>query len=358
MVLLVYLEMTTEVFDAFRQKRNLDLGATRILVVQLELAYDLLFPCFPLFQHRYHFPTTQSLLDSLSSSSLSHSILLPLLVGIMIPRRPSPAQEKKPSGPAGSLQLSAVHADGCLPRDRADVLTLPAADAVGGDDVGSADGNILGQALLGVCPAAPGASCPSASATAGLVEVDGFAGHRAVLLTLAAVLVPHPGDALGAVDVGGAHLPGHLLLEREPLDGPGGADQAAEVVGGLVRVVALVDAEAHPGYQPGRPHSLQTFLQPGGLDGLFRADLHALPAADASAQELLLGPGAGGANETRLTAPPRRVQSENGQRQQPQGTGLEQEPTVGQDREPLLLAGGQGGADGYGVRWLLHSLSC
>ena len=48
-VLLVYLEMTTEVFDAFRQKRNLDLGATCILLVQLELADAPLFPRFPFF---------------------------------------------------------------------------------------------------------------------------------------------------------------------------------------------------------------------------------------------------------------------------------------------------------------------
>ena len=48
-VLLVYLQMTTEVLDAFRQKRNLNLGATCILLVQLELADDPLFPRVPFF---------------------------------------------------------------------------------------------------------------------------------------------------------------------------------------------------------------------------------------------------------------------------------------------------------------------
>jgi hypothetical protein len=56
MILLVYLEMATELLDALGQERNLNLSATGVLLVQLELADQLLPSRFPFFRHRCHFP--------------------------------------------------------------------------------------------------------------------------------------------------------------------------------------------------------------------------------------------------------------------------------------------------------------
>jgi hypothetical protein len=174
------------------------------------------------------------------------------------------------------------------------------ASAVGGAVVGTAcwggsygtDG--LAVAAADACLLAHVGQAQLLAVDLDAAEMDGLAGGGADLLADAAVvlvgdeallvapLLAPPGDAARPVEVGDPDGGGLLLGEAESGDGARGARLPAEV--------AVVLAVARAGSQLGRPERLEPCGHARRLDHLRGAGPHALPAAEALAQECLRVP--------------------------------------------------------------------
>jgi hypothetical protein len=125
------------------------------------------------------------------------------------------------------------------------------------------------------------------------LELDGLVRCGAVLLAHDALDPLSIGDTAVLVDIGEADPGTDLLLLGELPEGTGGAYLPAE--GAVVLTVARVEVK------PGGPYSFQPCLEQGGLEAIGEADLHALAASHAPAQELILRQSARGANQLSLS---------------------------------------------------------
>ena len=172
------------------------------------------------------------------------------------------------------------YADGALVLHGARKLTSPTSGALFGIDSRALDG--IGNAV-------------------GVHELDGFKYDRfwtrgAPFFADDARSVHGPGKAASSVNEGCAQAGGRvlcvsdLLRQRKLHDGSRGAYLPTQSAGGLT--------VSDFGNENWGPHSFETRLDEGWVKGVVGADTHALAAADAAGQEVLLGEGAGGANAT------------------------------------------------------------